>query len=145
MNKYITHKRFDGEAICGKIVIPVGTELTEFGGVLFLGKNAICCVTSENAHKHFANNNDGCGLLRGQLTQSIQKTLEKPERATEEETKTNNERWEKIWTDRICSKYKRPEYDDYWLWNHDFYEAAIIDLNYIAGIIGVKKSGQCTS
>lgn len=144
MNQYVAHRRFKENAICGKVDIKVGEKLTEIGGMLFLGKDPVCCASSENAHQYFANNNDGCGLLRGQLTQNIQKTLEKPERATEEEIKTNNERWEKIWTDRICSKYKRSEYDDYWLWNHDFYEAAIIDLNYIAGIIGVKKSGQCT-
>ena len=108
------------------------------------GEQLLIPYIKESILSTFANNNDGCGLLRGQLTQNIQKTLEKPERATEEEIKTNNERWEKIWTDRICSKYKRLEYDDYWLWNHDFYEAAIIDLNYIAGIIGVRKSRQCT-
>lgn len=139
MNKYIAHRRFDGEAICGKVVIPVGWELTELGGMLFLGKNAICCTTSENAHQYFAKNNDGRGLLRGQLTQGIQKALAKPERATQEDLKIVNRRWAKVWEDRLCAKYKRTDFDDYWLWNHDFFEATILDLRYIAGMIGVER------
>lgn len=141
MNKYISHRRFKGDAICGKVNIPAGTELTEIGGMLFLGKDAVCCAQSENAHQYFAKNNDGCGMLRGRLTQCIQKALVKPDRPTAETVAEIGKRWDMIWEDKVCAKYKRSDagFEDYWLWNHDFFEANILDLKYISGMIGATK------
>lgn len=48
-------------------------------------------------------------------------------------------RWDKVWDDQLCQKYKRPEHEDFWLWNHDFYNASIEDLKYIANLIGAKE------
>lgn len=138
MNQYVAHRRFKENAICGKVDIKAGDKLTEIGGMLFLGKDPVCCASSENAHQYFAKNNDGYGLLRGQLTQAIQNALARPDRATPEETRLYNQRWDKVWVDKLCAKFKRTDFDDYWLWNHDFFEATILELKYIAGLIGVK-------
>ena len=123
---YITHKKFDGESISGHIVIDAGTELNDLDGVLFLGRYAICCTKSENAHRHFARNNDGLGLKRGELTQRILAAL----------SPADDIKWDAIMSDNICNKYKRKEFNDYWLWNHEFFEAPILDLRYIAELIG---------
>ena len=72
----------------------------------------------------FARNDDGNGIVRGELTQKIIKVLAK---------RDNNyqKRWDKIWSDMSLLKFKRDEFDDYWLWNHEFYNAKIEDLKYI--------------
>lgn len=69
---YITHRRFRKKALCGKLNLPYGTELTMISKVIATkdGKS-ICLNTSENAHLHFARNDDGQGLLRGALTYAI--------------------------------------------------------------------------
>ena len=46
--------------------------------------------------------------------------------------------WDKVWNDSICQKYKRSEYNDRWLWNYDFYNAPLFDLQYIAKLVGAK-------
>ena len=48
----------------------------------------------------------------------------------------HNARWGKIWDDPRCQKYKRPEQEDHWIWNHDFYNGPVEDLRYIAALIG---------
>lgn len=138
MNQYVAHRRFKENAICGKVDIKAGEKLTEIGGMLFLGKDPVCCASSENAHQYFAKNNDGYGLLRGQLTQAIQNALARPDRATPEETRLYIQKWDKVWADKLCAKFKRTDFDDYWLWNHDFFEAPIFHLQYIADLVEAK-------
>lgn len=129
--KYIAHKRFKGKAICGEVNIPAQTECSLQDGVILCDDLPICFSTSEIAHQYFAPNDDGNGMKRGKLTQAIQKTLSKRD-------DNYQPRWDKIWEDELCQKYKREEYADYWLWNHDFFNADIEDLRYIAHLIGVK-------
>ena len=45
-------------------------------------------------------------------------------------------RWGKIWEDALCQKYKRPDQEEHWIWNHDFYNGPVEDLRYIAALIG---------
>ena len=55
-----------------------------------------------------------------------------------EEYDTENkyqQRWDKVWADKLCQKYKRRDHADHWLWNNDFYSAPIDDLRYIAALI----------
>lgn len=51
----------------------------------------------------------------------------------------HDERCEKVVNDSICQRYRRQECDDTWLWNHDFYNADVDVLRYIANLIGVKE------
>ena len=136
--KYIIYKRFRGKAICGDVNLPAMTVCECNGAIINHNGNPICSAKSENAHKYFAINEDGMGMVRGKLTQAIQKALAK---------RDNNyqKRWDKVWDDEICQLYKRKEYADYWLWNHDFFNADIKTLEYIASLIGVKEKDICTN
>ena len=75
--KYVVHRRFKDKAICGEVNLPAMTVCEENGGYIFHGDKLLCVVTSENAHQFFARDDDGAGMLRGKLTQAIQKTLAK--------------------------------------------------------------------
>ena len=130
--KYICHQRFKTNAICGEVNIPALSELSTFKDVLFWKEKPICLLTSENAHQYFARNDDGQGLLRGKLTQAIQKELAKKD-------EHHQDRWNKIWADKRCSKFKRKEHEDFWLWNNSFFDAQIEELKYIVELIGAKE------
>lgn len=126
--QYIIHKRFKTKAICGDVNIPAMTECEERNGVLFHNGKPLCYVASENAHQFFARNDDGNGLLRGELIQNIKRRLEKKDNSYQK-------RWDKVWEDSLCQKYKRKEFDDFWLWSHEFYNAPIEDLQYIHNLV----------
>ncbi len=129
--KYIAHKRFKDNAICGLVNIPATTICECDNDVIKYNDLPICYVESRNAHQFFSINEDGMGMLRGKLTQSIQKALAKHD-------DNYQNRWNKIWGDDICQKYKRKEHADFWLWNHDFFNANIDELKYIANLIDAK-------
>ena len=77
--KYVVHRRFKDNTICGSINLPAMTECECEDGLITYNNTAICYATSENAHQFFAVNEDGMGMERGRLTQSIQKALAKHE------------------------------------------------------------------
>lgn len=129
---YIVHRRFKGKAICGDVNIPAMTEAEDVDGVIMYDGKSVCFDTSENAHQYFARNDDGNGMLRGKLTQSIQKTLRKRD-------ENYQARWDKVWDDEVCQPYKRVEYADFWLWNHEFFHADIDVLRHIAQLVGAKE------
>lgn len=126
-HKYILHRRFKQKCICGEVNIPANTICEEQNGFIMYDNKVLCVFTSEDAHQYFAINDDGNGIKRGKLTQAIQKSL----------VKQNNhqERWNKMWDSELCKKYKRVEHEDYWLWNHDFFNASIDDLQQIYNLI----------
>lgn len=126
--KYIVHRRFKDKAICGDVNLPALTECQYQNGIIMIEDKPLCAVASENAHQYFALNDDGNGMERGRLTQAIQKIL------TQNDAK-HQARWDKVWEDVLCKKYKRTEYADYWLWNHAFFNAEIEDLQYIYNLI----------
>lgn len=128
---YITTKRFKGQAITSELNIPYGTEVQSVIGYLVYDNQPICADHSQNAYDYFARNDDGKGLERGKLIQEIKKVLSKRDEKYQD-------RWDKVWEDEVCLKYKRVEYSDYWLWNHKFYNAEIEDLRYIAGLLSIK-------
>ena len=131
--KYIVHTRFKDKAICGNVNLPALTICEEYNNIIMYNDKCICYATSECAHKHFARNDDGQGMLRGKLTQQIQKTLAVRDNDYQK-------RWDKIWSNPNCRKYKRTEYEDYWLWNNKFFNAPIEDLLLIANLIGIKEN-----
>lgn len=134
---YIIHTRFKGNALCGEVNLPALTPCEKINGCIFCNGKPICYSESHIAHQHFARNNDGNGLLRGKLTQAIQKTLSTRD-------KRYQKRWDKVWKDPICQLYKRKEHVGHWLWAHEFYNADITTLEHIAKIIGVRKGDiQC--
>lgn len=130
--KYIVHKRFRDKAICGDVNLPAMTVCECDGAIIRHNGNDICFVRSENAYQFFAIDEDGMGMERGRLTQAIQKTLAKRDNDYQK-------RWDKVWDDEICQSYKREDYDDYWLWNHAFFNADIDVLRHIANLVGAKE------
>lgn len=130
---YVTVKRARFDSISGYVNIPYGTRLFSDGNFLFHNGSPICTVTSKNAHDHFSIDEDGNGQIRGALVSAIKTRLERKD-------KSYQERWDMVWGDTLCQRYKRPEHDDYWLWNHDFYNADIADLKYIAKLVGAKEA-----
>ena len=131
--KFITHKRLKETVIGGPVNIPATTPVEEMpNGMIVWNGIPVCYSTSQTGHEHFCRDNDGQGLKRGKLTKAIQDTLNK--RDPEYQA-----RWDKVWEDNICQKYKRPEHADHWLWNHDFFNADIFDLKYIAKLVGAKE------
>lgn len=129
--KYITHRRFKDRAICGDVNIPANTECEERNGMIYYEGKAICLTTSENAHTYFAVNEDGKGLQRGATTRFINVLLRRKD-------DNYQARWDKVWEDKLCQKYKRPEHPDHWLWNHEFYNADLSDLEYIENLIQMR-------
>ena len=70
--KYVVHRRFKDNAICGSINLPAMTECECEDGLITYNNTAICYATSENAHQFFAVNEDGMGMERGRLLQQIE-------------------------------------------------------------------------
>ena len=124
--EYIVHKRFCGKAICGNVDLPVMTVCDSTAGFIHSGEQVYCFEKSENAHQYFARNDDGKGLERGNLTQRIMAILQSGKQ----------ELWDRVWDDELCQKYRRSEFKDYWLWNHEFFNAEISDLRHIAALVG---------
>ena len=128
-NRYIARKRARFNAICGPVNIPYGTVLQRDGDFLLMDGRQICAVTSKNAHDFFSQDDDGKGQERGKLVGEIIRVLDRRDAA-------RDARWQKVWNDSLCQKYKRPEHEEYWLWNHDFYNAPVEDLQQIAALVG---------
>ena len=126
---YICFNRFKQNALCGKVNIPYGTKLDEANNVISYCGSPICYTKSQNAYDYFARNDDGKGLERGKLTAEIIKLL------NNRKDGKYQDRWDRIWGDLSLLKYKRPEHEDRWLWNHDFYCASVEELEHIKKMI----------
>lgn len=136
--KYIAHRRFKGKALNGDVNIPALSELEDYNGLLIWRDKAVCFDKSRTAHEYFARNDDGCGLYRGHLTSAIERRLRLYD-SHHIKDKKHDERWSKVWKDPVCKPYRKIEHADHWLWNHDFFNANIADLEYIAELVGVKE------
>lgn len=126
---YLARKRARFEGICGHVNIPYGTALTVQDGFLMHQNKPLCGITSQNAYDFFSQNDDGMGRERGDLVGRILSRLQKRDSGYQA-------RWNKVWEDARCQKYKRPEHEDHWIWNFDFYNGPVEDLRHIAGLIG---------
>ena len=130
---YVARRRARFKGCNGQQVnIPYGSILEAQDGFLLWEGQPLCVDTSQNAHDFFSQNDDGQGQERGALVSAILARLEKRD-------KEHQARWDKVWSDALCQKYKRPEHEDFWLWNHDFFDAPVDDLRHIAALIGAKS------
>ena len=126
---YLARKRARFEGICGHVNIPYGTTLTVQDGFIMWKGQQVCGITSQNAYDFFTQNDDGMGQERGELLNRIIPKLEKRDAGYQA-------RWGKIWEDALCQKYKRPDQEEHWIWNFDFYNGPVEDLRHIAALIG---------
>ena len=129
MMEYITTRRFKTKTMSGIVNLPYGTACELRAETIYHDGKPLCFVTSENAHNYFSRNDDGQGERRGALVREIMGRL-----------KGNQEAWGRIWEDLSIRKYKRVEFADYWLFNHDFYNAPVGDLEYILKIVKGEKT-----
>lgn len=126
---YLCRKRARFDGISGQVNIPYGTALICQDGFLMHQNKPLCGITSQNAYDFFSQNDDGMGRERGDLVGRILSRLQKRDYGYQA-------RWNKVWEDARCQKYKRPEHEDHWIWNFDFYNGPVEDLRHIAGLIG---------
>ena len=129
---YIVKKRMRLEGIRGRVNLPYGTEVVAVDGMFIFKGEAVCAVTSRNAHLYFARDDDGQGRERGALTLAITSTLERRDKGYQD-------RWDLVWEDPVCQKYRHPEHEDFFLWGHAFFEAPVEDLRHIADLIGARR------
>ena len=158
---YLVTRRFKAKTMSGIVNLPYGTECELQGETLYHGGKPLCFVTSENAHQYFSRNDDGQGGRRGALVREIMGRLKTPETRhkpdpkypiaeyymtakesakLEAARKARNEAWGRVWDEPSIRKYKRVEFADYWLFNHDFYNAPIADLEHILKIVKGEKT-----
>lgn len=130
--KYIVHHRYKGKTFGGNVNLPAGTECELKGETVCYNGIPICAPKSRIAHQYFTQNEDGNGMERGKLICAITNRLEKRDTHYQE-------RWDKVWENELCRKYKRTEAADFWLWNHEFFNAPTEDLQYIARLVGAKN------
>ena len=129
--RYIVKKRMREKGISGYVNLPYGTEVEAVDGLIIHQGAAVCDVTGRNAHLYFARDDDGQGRERGALTLAITKRLEKRD-------KDHQARWDRVWEDPVCQKYRHPEHEDHFIWGHAFFEAPVEDLRHIAALIGTR-------
>lgn len=144
---YIAHRRYKGLDVFNRPVnVPYGSQIeeviTEGGNTLMFTDSSgtphtLGYISSDVVYDHFSRNDDGHGFLRGKLTQNIKAALEfHPKIDTPQTWQT---RWDLVWADTLCQKYKKQAIEDHWVWNYEFYNAPILDLQYIASLVGAKK------
>lgn len=152
--KYIAHQRFRAKAISGDVNIPAQTECELVGNMIMHNGKPICYATSYNGEQYFARNDDGNGMERGRLTRAIMKklaehgedenytedpaepVLESEEKEKKRPKTEHQKRWDKVWGDFGCRRFKRDEDEDTWHWDHSFYHADIESLRHIAVLVG---------
>lgn len=158
---YLVTRRFKAKTMSGIVNLPYGTACELRGEIIYHSGKPLCFATSENAHQYFSRNDDGQGERRGKLVHDILARLTEndikyfegddspfgggkiyPEKlaAYKAREKERNEAWERVWDAPAIRKYKRVEFADYWLFNHDFYNAPIEDLEYILKVVKGEKT-----
>ena len=120
MGQYVARKRARFYSGGRQVNIPWGAVLDEQDGSLYWQGRPLCRI------------NDGNGKLRGQLVGAILSRLERRDA-------NYQARWDLVWESPLCQPYKRPEHEDWWVWNYAFYNAPILDLQRIAALVGAKR------
>ena len=131
---YITHHRFHELAACGKqLNIPYGTKLTvNEGDFLCLEDGTpVCRRHCENAQKHFAINDDGLGLERGNITYTIA-YADRRDKNGFRFSDENIARLTKLYSHFIVKDL------DYIVFNSSFFEADIEELKKMADNLNIR-------
>ena len=127
---YIVRRRARFLAICGPVNLPYGTEVSSDGAFLTVNGEKLCSITSQNAYDFFSRNDDGRGLERGRLVEEITSRMEKRDAK-------HQARWDKLWADAGANRLRRADHKDFWVWNHNFYNADVNELRRIRLLLEV--------
>lgn len=125
--EYIAHRPFQRKALGGEVNIRRGDTLHEQDGLLFWGNILVCLSTCQAAKEHFAINEDGNGLRRGDLTYEI--AFRKPLSELQKSI---------LVTDLSLRKYIVDD-DRVILFNDVFFHASMLELWSIARKLGIKE------
>ena len=126
--EYITNTRFKSQTMSGYINLPYGTICEESEKIIYYKNKPLCYITSQNAYDYFSRNDDNQGLKRGKIIKNIIKTLSKRD-------ENYQNRWDRLWNNSFALRFKRKEHENFWVWNCDFYNANIEDLEEIEELI----------
>lgn len=125
---YLARKRARFEGICGHVNIPYGNRPDCSGRFYYVERSTGLWDTSQNAYDYFtqtmmAGERNGANWFLPFLL------------LLERRDKRYQGRWDKVWADARCQQYKRPDHDDHWIWNFEFYNAPVEDLKHIFNLI----------
>lgn len=126
--EYVVVRRAKINGISIRVNLPYGYKVERFGDYLFQNGCRICSIKSETGRTYFSPNADGNGLKRGELIRSIKEILERQD-------SNNKKRWDRIWGSLLCKRYQNTDHLDVWVWNQQFYEAPIEDLERILALV----------
>lgn len=132
---YITTKRIKRKGIDGNFNIPYNTNIESHDGFLWHNGKRICSDHSAVMREYFARNDDGLGLKRSKITKSIIDAMLMREGETKEDWL---KRWDILWDDPVCNKYRKDSSETTFLWGIEFFNAPLLDLYHIATLAGVK-------
>lgn len=132
---YITTKRFKRKGMDGGFNIPYGTAIEAENGYLWLDGKRICSEKSAVMREYFARDDDGLGQKRSMITNSIINAMLMRDGETKEDWQ---KRWDVLWEDPVCNKYRKDHSETTFLWGIEFYNAPLLDLYHIAALAGVK-------
>lgn len=132
---YITTKRFKRKGIDGDFNIPYGTAIESENGYLWHEGKRICSEKSAVMREYFARNDDGLGQKRYKITHDIIDAMLMRDGETKEDWQ---KRWDVLWEDPVCNKYRKDYSETTFLWGIDFYNAPLLDLYHIAALAGAK-------
>lgn len=126
--KYVVTKRAKIDGIAVRVNLPYGSKVERVGDYLFKNGYRICSAKSDTGRTYFSPDADGNGLKRGELIRTIKETLERRDVDWQK-------RWDRIWGSLLCKRYQNTDHLDFWVWNQQFYEAPIVDLERILALI----------
>ena len=133
--RYITTKRFKRKGIDGNFNIPYGTAIESENGYLWQDGRRICSEKSAAMREYFARNDDGLGQKRSKVTHSIIDAMLMRDGETKDDWQ---KRWDVLWEDPVCNKYRKDYSETTFLWGISFYNAPLLDLYHIAALAGAK-------
>ena len=132
---YITTKRFKRKGIDGDFNIPYGTAIESDNGYLWFNGKRICSEKSAVMREYFVRDDDGLGQKRSKIAHSIIDAMLMRDGETKEDWQ---KRWDVLWEDPVCNKYRKDYSETTFLWGIEFYNAPLLDLYHIAALAGAK-------
>lgn len=132
---YITTKRFKRKGIDGDFNIPYGKVIESENGYLWLDGKRICSEKSAVIREYFSRDDDGLGQKRSKIAHSIIDAMLMRDGETKKDWQ---KRWDVLWEDSVCNKYRKDYSETTFLWSIEFYNAPLLDLYHIAALAGVK-------
>lgn len=133
--QFITTKRFKRKGIDGIFNIPYGTAVESHDGYVWHKDKRICSDQSAVMREYFAKDDDGLGIKRHKVSHAIIDTMIMKDGETKEDWQ---KRWDVLWEDTVCNKYRKDYSETTFLWGIEFFNAPLLDLYHIAALAGAE-------